>query len=357
MTDKKNPLAPEGQEKKEEVRNNENTTIGNGGQGGKENLKEIIARAREKHTVKDIEMARYEREMARLTGQSPVMAEVIKSFDHNIEEAAKKPEQLPLGLLPTDFCRTTFCRPIRRRDMRVADIITVEKFESNWGVINYIGPDCGMDEEDLLITIIGRWIKNGMKEFECQYADLLDNLGYKRGSNGKHQRSSYKKLKDSLVRLNRSSFECIFYKKNGRTAGIATHVISYQWDDERKCLKINVDNWFVGTIGRGFVTGIDLKERKALKGDTAKALHRFLSSHSGSEGHINVFVLAQVIGMNMKQPRRKIRQLLKLAIRELKRIGFLQKKSCIKDDVLHWHRGHKVLGGPKLKAVIQAPED
>jgi len=361
MTDKKNPPACRGRgEEKVKLLTDITTTSSQKNQVKErqsEELSEILSRLESKIVRSDEEVDKWERELGRLMAESPVTASVIKNFDRNIKEAAKKPEQLPLGLLPTDFCRTTFCRPIARQEKRPVNDIKQEVFEGPWGRIEYYGPDCAMQEEDLLITIIRKWIENGMKEFGCQYAELLDELGYKRQKDGKHSTRNRRTLKEMLMRLGLAAFRCIFNRGKGKTSGLVTHAISFNWDDKEKILKIDVNKWFVGTIGRGFVTGIDIRERKALRGDIAKALHRFLSSHNDSEGHINVFVLAQVIGMNMKQPAWKIRQLLKLAIRELKRIGFLQEKSRIKDDVLHWHRAHKVLGGPKLVTAIQAPEE
>jgi len=71
------------------------------------------------------------------------------------------------------------------------------------------------------------------------------------------------------------------------------------------------------------------------------------------EGHHNIFLLAGAIGMDMTQPEKEIRRKIKLAISELKRIGFLLKKTRTTNDTLHWYRSRQVLSGKKLIQELQ----
>jgi len=276
----------------------------------------------------------------------------VDQVHSNLQTQAKKPRQLPLGLLPTDLCRTTWCRPIRPKDMGSADEPKKQVFETSWAKLTVLGPDCGMKEEDLLIVVLKRWVAQGCRSIQCRYTDLLDDLEYKRSKTSRHYQSSFRKLKDCLSRLALTSFILEQPQTKGKILGTVAHVLNLQWNEEKETLLINPDPWFAATIGMGFITGINLEERKKLKGDNAKALHRFLSSQ-GLTGHHRTLLLAGAIGMDMTQPEKKLRQNIKVAVSQLKRIGFLLKKTQIRNDILHWHRSQHVLSGPSLAKEVQ----
>ena len=100
------------------------------------------------------------------------------------------------------------------------------------------------------------------------------------------------------------------------------------------------------------MTGINTKERIALKRDVSKGLYRFIASHRGNEGQHNIISVAQAIGMNIDQPIFKIRQTFRKAIAELKQKTTLldkrRNKNTIKGDILFWTRSKPVLSGSKL---------
>jgi hypothetical protein len=281
-----------------------------------------------------------------------VTRNAVQEVHTNLQTQTKKPRQLPLGLLPTDLCRTTWCRPMRPKDMGSSDEPKKQVFETPWGRLTVFGPDCSMREEELLIIVLKRWIENNCKPLSRSIALWLDDLGYKREKPGGHSAHNCRRLKSRFKRLLRTSFELEQPQGGGKTLETASHVLSYQIDENGGIARVAPDPWFVGTIGIGFITGINLEERKKLKGDISKALHRFLSSH-GLEGHHNIFLLAGAIGMDMTQPEKEIRRKIKLAISELKRIGFLLKKTRTTNDTLHWYRSRQVLSGKKLIQELQ----
>lgn len=87
-----------------------------------------------------------------------VARKAVQEVHKNLETQTKKPQQLPLGLLPTDLCRTTWCRPTRAKNMGSADEAKKQVFETPWGKLTVFGPDCSMREEELLIIVLKRWI-------------------------------------------------------------------------------------------------------------------------------------------------------------------------------------------------------
>jgi hypothetical protein len=294
-----------------------------------------------------------EREALLQKDTDPVTKQTVREVRKNLESQAKKPEQLALGLLPTDLCRTTWCRPLRSNDMGSPDEPKKQVFETPWGRLTVFGPDCSMREEELLIVVLKRWIENDCKPVSRSLSAWLEDLGYKKNKNGTYSTRDFQRLKKKFKRLLRSSFELEQPQEGGKTLETASHVLSYQIDEKGGLARVSPDPWFAGTIGIGFITGINLEARKKLKGDISKALHRFLSSH-GLEGHHNIFLLAGAIGMEMTQPEKEIRRKLKASITELKKIGFLQKKTQVRNDILHWYRSKPVLSGPKLVEEFRA---
>lgn len=279
---------------------------------------------------------------------SEIQPTIIKLAE-DLRVVSKKPYQL--SLLPTTLCRTTFFRPVPRSSLRPSnESFDHPPIETQWAILIWHGPDCGIKEEDVLILIIHRWIKAGCKPFSCSYSDLLNDLGYKKSKQGKHYTSSYSSLKEHIDRLSKISFMLKVKKGAGVSSGGRIHVLKYAWDDEVKRLTIFIDPEFGNGIAKGYITGLD--NRHLLEKDVSKALHRFISSHE-REGHFPLLNVAQAINMDLTNPITTIRRMMSKALTELKKIGFLTKKSGIKNDNVHWYRENLSLSGPKLLAEIK----
>ena len=89
-------------------------------------------------------------------------------------------------------------------------------------------------------------------------AAWLDDLGYKREKTGAHSAHNSRRLKKRFKRLLRTSFELEQPQGDGKTLETASHVLSYQIDEKGGLARVAPDPWFVGTIGIGFITGINL---------------------------------------------------------------------------------------------------
>lgn len=276
----------------------------------------------------------------------------LVKLHEDLKAVATKPEQLTLkGFLPTRLCRSTFFRPVPRKSLGPAGLAYDHPpIDTKWAILVWHGPDCGIQEEDVLIWLVNRWVKAGQQPFGCTYAEILDGVGYKRDKNGKHENKNRRNIKEHIDRLSKVSF--LLTIKNGppdQNSGGRFHVLKYSWD--AKGITIVIDPEFGRLIASGYITG--LQGRELLSKDTSKALHRFMCSHRGLDGHFPVIDVAQAINMDLTNSSKVIEQMLRKAILELKKIGFLTAQSQIKDSKIHWYRTGLVLSGPKLLEEIK----
>ena len=250
-------------------------------------------------------------------------------------------------LYPTKLCRSTFFRPVPRKDLRPAsESFDHPPVETKWASLIWHGPDCGIREEDVLIFVIHKWVRQNFPDrLHCTYSEILDALHYKRDKKGSHDSNNFTSIKESLERIAKVSFKLVNKKKGKDTVGAICGLMTMEWDDTIQKLTIIIDRRFGANIADGYVSGIE--DRFSLKKDVSKALHRFLSSH-GMEGHYNILDVAQAINMDMNLAYDSILRSIQLGVKELKGNGFIETRSGIKKGVLHWWRSGQVLAGPKL---------
>lgn len=259
-----------------------------------------------------------------------------------------RPLQPYLPFLPTPLCRTTFFRPVPRASLRSKDeSFNHPPIESGNSTLIWHGPDCGIKEEDILLYLQSQWVKEGERAFSRGYSEILDALNYKRRPNGKHHSGNYLLIKEHISRITKVSF-MIKTKKGagGITAGGEMHIMKYTWDDHTQKFTFFLDPEFARHIASGMITG--LHQRHLLEKDISKALHRFICSHKQNDGHYHILDIALAINMDLTNPTETLLRMIRKALTELKKINFLERKSGIKNDILHWYRVEQVFSGPKL---------
>jgi hypothetical protein len=288
----------------------------------------------------------------------------LNKFDYARQETEKAieahiKEPCQLSFLPGDLSRVSPFKPMRRRDMKAAKFQESHYFPQGykaqrvWGTLVINSPDLAIREEDLFLLVLRRWVQAGLPEaLEITYSNFLDEMGYKRRPTGKHSNDAYRAFKESLTRLRRTTVELVIDKeKIEDDIGQVFQVISF---DKKEIAAIRVNQWFAHKIGLNMVAGINIEERNRIKGDIAKALHRFISSHRGeSFGKYGIEKLVDLIGLNYLMPTKKKRALFRQAIKELIRIGFLSANSKVENDLVYWHRMKPVLHGLKLIRTLK----
>ncbi|OGR05983.1 MAG: hypothetical protein A2511_16615 [Deltaproteobacteria bacterium RIFOXYD12_FULL_50_9] len=327
----------------------------------KENYLDSIKTAFSKTVLKDAEII-LGVQVVNFGEQEDVMLPPLLQLQIDAEDAEKiitiksstKPKayQPFLPFLPTQLCRTTFFRPVPRDSLRPASVsFNHPTVETLWATLIWHGPDCGIKEEDVLIFLQSKWVRNGEKPFSCSYAEILDALGYKRSKQGKHYVGNYNSLKEHIDRISLVSFFIKVKKGKGISSGGRMHLLKYIYDDLTEEFTFVIDPEFGRKIAEGYITG--LSQRYLLKKDISKALHRFISSHKDNDGHYGILDIAQAINMDLTLSMDSVRRVLRLALAELKKINFLTPQSRMKNDVLHWYRTEQILSGPKLLDAIK----
>jgi len=286
---------------------------------------------------------------------------ILKTIDSAIKkdlESTPEPEQMVFGFLPTELTRVSWFKCLARGHAFLMPLpgeanqkVMHEQqvFKTKWGYVSFYGPEnIGYDVEDLLIILLRLWELNNRTEYNIELSQILDLFGFKRTRQKRHQSSSYTKIQRMLRVLSVSSFAV---GMDNEEAGWSNEpIISFH--GRRYDYKIKIGPMFDRYFREGLMTGINTKERIALKRDVSKGLYRFIASHRGNEGQHNIISVAQAIGMNIDQPIFKIRQTFRKAIAELKQKTTLldkrRNKNTIKGDILFWTRSKPVLSGSKL---------
>jgi hypothetical protein len=249
------------------------------------------------------------------------------------------PQQMwaPCAPMPTDMCRISPFFPAARQKIKprvwIEDLIITS---NNWGTIKYSGPKLSTYEEDVLLAILA--LLDSKKNLFHDQMDgkptytyrgpllpVLKLMGYK--TVGK---TDYKHVIDSLKVMRTTALEMNIYGRTARgkhkvsivdISGILSHA---RWNEEKKLLEVTIDPYFYEQYIAGSVTLIDVVERAKLKSPIAKSLMRFLQSHRDQKwGPAHYLTLAKTLNLDLDQPPIQLRRLLKGAISELVKTGWL----------------------------------
>ena len=273
---------------------------------------------------------------------------------------------------PTDMTRVSPFFPIAAQELSnrlfMRDTLITS---ASWGEIRYTGPKLSIYEEDALLALLAilesvtKYRKETTVEDRKTYSYTgpilpLWRLMYgSKTKSGKEKRPSatdYKRLVGSLELLGVAGVKLALAarsktgKRKIRYTSLSSMLSNVAWDDENKVLSATINPFFYETYYAGAVTLLDVQKRMEIKGNIAKSLYRFVQSHKAQAplwaGHF--LTLAQVLNMDIEQPAKEVRRLLKDAINELVRQGILDKKSRLqKTDIVTLFRTNTTLPAAK----------
>ena len=280
---------------------------------------------------------------------------------------------------PTDMTRVSPFYPMATQELGKRPFMRDTLITSaSWGEIRYTGPKLSIHEEDALLALLAiletvtKYRKETTIDERKTYSytgpalPLLNVLYGSRSKTGKPRRPSskdYKKLVDSLkllavagVELKLSAGKTKSGKHKIRYTSLSSMLSNVAWDENDKVLSVTINPFFYETYYAGSVTLLDVQKRMEIKGGVAKSLYRFVQSHKQQiplwAGHF--LTLAQVLNIDVEQPQKEIRRLLKDAISELIRQGILDKKSRLqKTDIVTLFRMGNTLPAKKATKKIQ----
>ena len=279
-----------------------------------------------------------------------------------------KPQQMwmPCAPMPTDMCRVSPFFPMSKTDMKERPFIEDMLITSNsWGEIKYSGPKLSTYEEDVLLAVLALLDskKNRYTEqvegkstytYRGPLLPVLRLMGYKGKSYGK---SDYKHVEKALRRMLSAVIRMEIFGHTARgkrkvKSWDMTNILSYaKWDEEKKELHVCVNPYFFEQYIAGTVTLIDVLERQKLKSPIAKSLMRFMQSHRGEKwGAAHFLTLARTLNLDLEQPPREIRRLLKGAIDGLLKSGWLSAGGFESKDMVSLTRATKASTRRRLES-------
>jgi len=228
---------------------------------------------------------------------------------------------------PTSLTRMPIFLPIQRKKAQAKlNEENALEFETGWGKGKKWGASLTTYDEDTLLALFhlrqkalfGKGTKmpiavSGIKIRDDQVDDvevhvlvttiteIEEYLGCKPGGRGfKKRLASIKRLDSALLQ-----FERLSDRAGGLNAGFSVKLIDVVWEayEESSTLYVQFPPLMVTWLKESF-TYIDMKIRKQLRGDTAKAIHKFLSGQQ--RFNIGLEALKTVTGSAMPKAKFKM---------------------------------------------------
>lgn len=309
---------------------------------------------------------------------------VFKRMQRLIKRRASLPQQQNLPFpVPTQLCRTTFFRPFFQSALKgtlkqISDPKTPkkeiikkyyieERHETRWATLDYLGLECGIKEEDVLLLLLQRFVASGRKAYTISEDEILAYMGVSRTkSRGKkslrYTGRQQNIVKEAMIRL--SSIEFFFYLPTDNQNEIEQRFKifnGYLHESDTKRYDIDFSAYFLNNIRMGLVTGVSPEQRILLGKKTgAIATHRFLATHSGLTGHHRWAQICETQRLEhilQKSPIDR-RKEYKSILEKLIESGYLAQSSYTDDhEVLHWTKRVGDFSGGKLIEALSKIEE
>lgn len=249
---------------------------------------------------------------------------------------------LSFAPMPSDLCRVSPFAPMGKTVLAsrpfVEDLVIVK---SAWGELRYTGPRLSVFEEDVFLAVLalieepgeGLQVEVNGKPTTAWIGPIRQILRLMGLTDGA---ANYNRVRRALKLMRATTFEICL--KSGRINGCGL-LAGYDLDPTTGQDRVTVDPVFSELYSRGSVTRLDVERRAKLPGAVAKCLYRFVMSHKGPKWAGHWMTVARAINLDMEQPDKKLRQLLRGGVAALTRAGVLTKASGLEKDTLTLVRG------------------
>lgn len=256
---------------------------------------------------------------------------VKEGIEKHILETTGKPQQLKLAFMPTTMARTSPFFPMSKQEMKDRPPYRDFVIENSWGKITFSGPKLSIYDESVLLGLLVLAKRRKADRFTTTYAELCEMMSVERGG------VQYQSISEALIRLAKSTIETILTSGKNKTAtGSFTGAILSQVNQDLKTKEVSVfiNPHFIALYGVNLTTFLDVGERAKLKGDTSKALYRFIQTHKPGPVPFGLLTLCLGININIKQPLTEIRRQVRAAIAELKKNRHIKNGKIDKNDMV-----------------------
>ncbi len=263
------------------------------------------------------------------------LSNLVEEVHEHILKAQGKPEQLKLAFMPKEIARTSPFFPMKRSDMADRPLYKDFVIENRWGTITVSGPKLSINDESVLLAVLFLAKKHRTERLETDYNEMCGIMGVSRGT------TQYLAIAEGLERLASSIVNTKLYEtedlEKREIARSITGAIISNVDQKPKSTKVSVflNPYFLALYGANMTTGINLDKRAKLKGDVAKALYRFLETHSGGGVPFGLITLCNAVNLNTDQPKAEIRKVIRKSLAELQKQGNIKRWKIDKRDLVH----------------------
>lgn len=255
---------------------------------------------------------------------------VKQEIEKHVTEITGKPKQLQLAFMPTEMARTSPFFPMNRKDAKDRPIYQNFVIENSWGRITVSGPRLSIYDESVLLSLLILARRHKSECFQTTYSELCDLMNVSRGAN------PYQAISDSLKRLAGAVVDTELYDSTNKkkviesvTGVMVTHV---RQQEKTSNIEVEISRYFLALYGANLATALNVDKRAKLKGDTAKALYRFIETHRQSNVPFGLLTLCHGINYNTDQPLFEIRRKIRAALAELKKQGHIKYWKIDKSD-------------------------
>ena len=237
--------------------------------------------------------------------------EEFKKIDKQILSTLQKESSRPVQLswLPTRTARTSFFIPISDRDLK--DAYTDIEYKSAWGTVSISGPPLNTVDEGIFLALLYYVKEKQSPVVKVNFKRICEILKIS------VQGRNYARIKKGIKKLAKTSFDIELKSKTwtverilNRAKGTSDYTV------------IEIDPWFYASFLNNEITRLDMNFRQSLRGDIAKCLYRFLSSHRGSQRYY-LKTLVEAMNMSQDQDIKYHRRSLKAAFNQLQKRDFL----------------------------------
>lgn len=277
----------------------------------------------------------------------------ILELKKELIKAEPSPEQQFFSFFPIELMRTSIFFPFRHDDLnREHRKISKIAIKHSWGELEIEGVKLAIYQEDILLRLLmdredASKTKSKKKDvFKKTYKlSQIAKSTKKTASRSGADKSKKQRILDAL-----DDFQLIKFKikKNGNIHSIGNIVSSWDYYEKTDLLEVNFNDKFWTLLGEGMLACININKRQQLQGDCAKALLRFIQAHR-KPTELHITTIMQALNYNINQPPSDLITILNRGIKELIKIGELDKKSNISKNhivFLYYPDTEKI---PKIK--------
>jgi hypothetical protein len=215
-----------------------------------------------------------------------------------------------------------------------------QAWENPWGRLSIKGKRLSIHDEDVLFALLKLYRKKRHMTFQTSKSEICKEMGISRG------RDQFRGIIESLERLGFTGVTIEIWEGKGKARKPVMKMFNTILSggvvkDENK-ITITINQYFEEMFLRDLITSINLDFRAMLKGDTAKALYRFLEAQP-AEYSCHLLTLAKAINLDVTKETRRIRALLREALKELKGKKYLQIGQINNADIVYMKKATSLI--------------